>query len=335
MSSNVTVARGLQVGSDARALTFVELDARMSEVFRDKNILWSGGFIDKKALAMGAASERFYIYGGSSEDAEHHVAGQFIEGGTTTQDYVDIGVDDPLIKALRIPWADQQLSKWQIAEKDMAECVRINSEKLDRRGFRLLSLAARTGAVSGVHGGGHTRERVAASLAAAYPISSTGADNFAEDLSYIARSMDDANVPRTSRYAFISPYMNQVCTRSNRFTNRDYVPPGMNTIHDRAIGMVEGFQLILTNHLPSTNITNDLSKYNGDWSVGGATGQPAALCMYKGEAGGPIGAVHTGGMINRVVWDENRDVWMAKSKIMCGMGKYEVWQAGEVYVSTS
>lgn len=333
---DVNVAHGLEVDGNVRALTFTELLPTMSEEFHNRNVFWNDSFIWRKPLDNGASSADFPFFGGSPEDAEHHVPGQFIEGGTLKQDKVNISVDDPLIKALRLPYADVTLSQFSLIEPSARECVRIISEKLDKRAAIVGVKAARTGAVAGVHGGGHVVERLnVASLAAAYPVSNTGADNFANDLSDMARKFDEANIPETGRVCFISPYIRQVLTRSNRLMNRDYVEAVYGSIVDRSVGMVEGFNLVVTQHLPSTNVTGDLTKYNGDFRVDGDVGQPAALCLYKGEGKGAIGGVEAGGLRGVVYWDENREVWLVKARIFVGLGQIEPWCAGEIRITTS
>lgn len=335
MSSNVTVARGLKVGSDERSLTFAEMDATASTSFKDANVLYDSAFIRMHELGEGASSHDFPFFGETPEDAEHHVPGSFVEGGTLTQDKANVALDDLLIKAIRLPYQDQAISRWDLVAPSLKEAVRKVAEKLDRRGFAVLALAARTAAVSNVHLGGTVVSRTGqATLALHYPNSSTGADNFCSDLSDMARQWDEKNIPKDLRYSFISPYLKQVLTKSNRITNRDYNngTPGAN-INNRVLGEVEGFKLIETLHLPTTNITTDLSKYNGDFSIGG-TGRPAALCLYNGNQKGAIGNVHIGGLNTKIVFDENRECWMAKAKILCGMGKVEVWCAGEIRVGT-
>ena len=335
--STVTVARGLQTGSDERSMTYDELDATASMSFKEANVLYDSQFMRMKALEPGAVSHDFPIFGETPEDADHHVPGQFVEGGTITNDMVNVSLDDPLIKALRLPFVDQAISKWDLVKPYVKECVRKISEKVDKRGFVVLGLAARTAAVSNVHLGGTVVSRTgAASLAAHYPVSDTGADNFCSDLSDMARKFDEKSVPKDGRFVFVHPYLKQVLTRSKRITNRDYAGSGGTPsvdINTRVVGIVEGFNLIETLHLPSTNITTDLSKYNGNFLISG-TGQPAALCLYNGNEKGPIGCVNIGGLTTRVVWDENRECWLAKAKILCGLGKVETWCAGEIRIGT-
>lgn len=333
--SAVNLGRALQVSSDVRALTFEELDSSMAEVFRDNNVGWAGGFLAKKTLGPGANSHDFPMFGGSAEDADYHVAGTFIQGGTTTQSVKNIAVDDPLLKALRFPWIDQQLSKWSIAEPYMRECVRKVAELLDYRFFRLLALATRTAAVSGVHNGGYGKlAGTAGDIGTAYPRNSTGATAFLDDLSYMAQTFDENNIPKKGRTCFISPYIKAVITRDTRVMNRDYMADRYGiSLHERVIGVAEGWNLVETNHLPSTAITADLTKYNGDFTYnsGSARGRPAGLCCYVEGDMAPVGGVMAGGLINTVYWDENRETWMTKAKILNGMDVLFPWLAGEIY----
>lgn len=332
---NPTMARGLQVGSDDRSLTFTELDPTISKSFKDNNVLMP--YIWSKPLANGASSADFAIFGESPEEPEHQQDGQFIESGTIANDKANIALDDPLKKALRLPMVDVDLSQWDLVSPYAVEIGRLMSEKLDKRGFRLLTLAARTAAVTNVHGGGLVVERSGGDLGTVYPVSSTGADNIAADFSSMALKADNANWPETGRVAFILPEMRQVITRSNRVMNRDYVNvPQQGSVVDRSIGTLEGWNLVVTKHLPSTNVTNDLSKYNGDFTYNGSTGRPVALFMSTSappgapQTRGPVGKVQAGGMINKVWFDENRDCWLVKSRLLAGMGKVGVFLAGEL-----
>lgn len=329
---NANVARGLQVGSDERALTFTEMDAHMSKSFKDKNVFWD--YLWKKDAAPGASSADFPLFGESPEEAEHHVPGQFIEGGSIANSKVNVGADAPLIKALRLPLIDAELSSWDLIKPYADECMRLFAEKLDKRAAVLLTLAARSAAVANVHQGGLLVTRTGGDQGAVYPVSSTGADNLCADFSDMARFADDSNWPEESRIAFISPYLRQVFTRSNRIMNRDYTEAKDGSIASRIVGEVEGWKLVITRHLPSTNITTDLTKYNGDFRYNGATGRPAALFMLSSQLRGPVGAVQVGAQRNKVYFDENREAWLIKTRGVLGMGTVGVWQAGELRVKT-
>ena len=332
MSDVVNLARGLEISGDSRALTQTLLDATMARRFFDANEFWNPRTTLFYDLAPGEVAHTFAFEGDSPEDSDYHVPGQFIEGGTTVQAKTTITVDDLLVKALRLPFIDEILSKWNLIEPRAMECARIQAEKLDNRMARLLVNAAVTAAVTNVHSGGKsvTRSGVA-SEAAAYPVSDTGAENFEADASDLARKFDDDNIPRDGRLLFVSNRTVQVLTRSKKLMNRDYTPQDVTQYHKRAVGVCEGFVLVPTNHLPSTNVTTDLSKYNGDYRFASTNGQPAAIAVWAGEGKAPVGCVRAGGFRNTVYRDENRNVNLVKNEILCGMGVLHPWLAGAIF----
>jgi len=348
---NANVARPLQVGSDVRSLTFSELDGDCSEVFRDTNVMLSGGMMREHDLSPGAVSHVFPLFGGvpNTEDASHVVPGQFTEGGTVTNGSETIVLDDDLIYALRLPFQDERLAKWSNIQPFSRECVRVVSEKIDRRAIRQISKAARTAALAGVHGGGLLVGRTAASVygsSGAYPATSAGADKLTSDLSDLGLACDNANWPKEGRVAFIAPAGIQVLTKSGIITNRDFQKDQgqMTDIARRTVGMVEGWEITSTLHLPSTNITTELTKYNGDYSVSGTVeqGQPAVLAMLRGDASSPsgpvkgaVGVVKAGGMRNVVYWDENRNCWLVKCQALLGLGKCDAWLGAEISVRST
>lgn len=332
--SNVVTANGLQIGSNNRSLTFTELDGTVAEVFRDRNLMYDGSMILCKTLEPGAVAHTFPYWGGSAEDAEHHSRGQFIDSGTLTNGSVTISIDEPLIKALRVPGVDIENAKWDLVAPAVRETTRIVAEKFDKRAFRVLSLAARTSSLSGVHPGGQSVQVTAASIAAAFPITANGADAFADAAASLALQYDQDNVPETGRKLFISPYIRTVLTRSNRLMNRDYNHDQTNILN-RQIGTLEGFEVYVTQHLPSGAITNDLSKYNGDWAVGGSgLGITAALASYMEAGKNPVGCVDRGGLQAKVWYDENRDVTLCKTRLATGLGVAHPWLGGEIAVHT-
>lgn len=330
--SNPNITRPLTVGGDERALTQVLLDAHASDIFYNTNVFLDAAFMQLQTLTDGSSSVDHPIFGQGLGDVEHRAPGQKYVGQQIVQSKVNIPVDDPLAYSLQLPLEDAELSKWSQVSRFAGEAVRKVSEFVDKRVAITLAKAARTAAVTNVHGGGHFVERTAANIASAYAVTDAGATAFLNDLSTMARKMDEANVPDTNRFAFISPYIRQVLTRSNRIMNRDYVEAMHGSIHNRTVGMVEGFQLILTQHMPSANITTGLDAYKGDFRPNGATGQPAALCVYNDATKGAVGGVSVAGMATTIWFDEDYDVWKIKCRVRNGFRPLEVWCAGEISV---
>lgn len=335
MADVVTLARGLEIAGDARSITETLLHASTARRFLDRNEFWNERTTLFHDLVPGEIAHTFVTRGDSPEDPEYHVPGAFIEGGTSVQMKTTITTDDKIIKAQRLPDIDQIFSRWDLISPANEENVRLISELLDKRMARLGIRAARSAAVTNVHSGGKVVTRTAATEAAAYAISAAGAENFEADASDLARKFDDDNIPRDGRLLFVSNRTIQVLTRSAKLMNRDYTPQDVTQYHRRAVGMCEGFALVPTNHLPTTNYTSDLSKYNVDASIGGSDGLPVALAMWAGEGKAPIGCVRAGGgLMSDVYQDKNRDVTLTNSKIVCGMGELHVWLAGVIQVHT-
>lgn len=349
MPSTVGVALPLSTAAGGdRALTFTELDPTMLEAFKAENYLFDRGMIPFKNLSQGATSHDFSIFGSSPDEPEHHVKGSFISGGTLVNDKVNVALDRMLVKAVRIDWEDAEIPPWDAVAPAARECARLMARAINRRAFRLLVAAARTAAVTDVHSGGNVVERAGTTgLTNAYPVSSTGADNFQKDAASLAQLMDADNIPTAGRKLFIESYIRQVLTNSNRLVNRDYVDAGSNDLLNRVIGRLEGFEVIVVpdGSLPTVNVTSGpigagtdpLSKYQIDCSYNGAARAPAALAMHSSggdgeynQGVGPIGGVALGGMRNITYWDENRHCWLIKSTISIGMGKVSVWTAGEI-----
>jgi len=337
MPANVTVARGLQTGSDERALLLDLFSGQILEAFHKTNVFWDGNYVQRQDLQPGAKSHQFPLYGESPEDASYHVPGQFIDGGTITVAQSTVAVDDILVKALNIPFIDQALSRWDQIAPAANEIGRIMAENLDKKLAQLLLIAARTAAVSNVHAGGNTVQRTAATEAAAYPISATGSQNFQDDLATMAQLMDEDNIPETNRVCFVSPRTRNVLTKDTTvLMNRDLVRDGVSDITERAITRIQGYDIVLTQHLPTANLLTagtGPAKYHADFSLAGAVGLPIAICCHNIQGlAGAVGAVQSGGFHNVIEPDEHRNVTFVKSQLLFGADTLAVWNAGEIRV---
>lgn len=312
----------------------MRLNAYAVETWKTANVLWDGGRILVKTLAKGQWSDKFKFRGQSSEEPEHHTAGQETTGGTVTNDSVTCDVDRPIVKQLNADEADLDLAYWDELQPLVRECVRHVARRLDLRAYRLAILAARQAAVSNVHNGGNRVERAVSGgvLATAYPTSSTGAANFLADMASLARLWDEDDIPENGRELHITPYMREVLTYSTVQMNRDYTDPMVARYADRFVGRAQGWNLVLTNNLPSTNITTDLSKYNGNFAVGGATGQslPVAVGMYRADQVAPIVAVQKSPITVDIWKDMDTMAVKVRAKWHGGLAKYCPWVAGEI-----
>jgi hypothetical protein len=339
-------AEPLNISGDEYALTVTLLDQVQSEEFELQTPLITSGLIKHKPLAKNQLTHTFPFAGDSPEEGAYHVPGAELTGGTLVQGSTTVSLDDIRYKVVDLPIEFLDRSVFPDVARALRKCIIKETQLAERRAMRLLVNAARTSGVTDVHAGGQVVERVANTIADAYPVSDTGASNFCADLAEMGQEWDERDIPPDNRIVIITPYLRRVLTRSNRFTNFDY-DKSVN-IMTRSIGMLEGFQVQFTNWMPSTTITagtpsstTDLTKYTGDYAVDGATGAPAALCLYTGgpandgnPAHGAISMVETIRMQN-TWYDQDRLTWRTGFFWRYGMGTVDVFTAGEIRVDAA
>lgn len=335
--SNVTPTRGLEYSGDVHGLLEARLSTEVLEAFHDRNIFWGGGLMSKQMLAPGSNEWRFPIFGESPEDADRHTPGTFIDGGTLVQDRGSVKIDDNLVKALDLPFVDVSMSQWDILSAAGKEIGRILAEKMDKYSAAVAVNAARTAAVTNVHNGGQVITRTGPLETNAYAFTSAGSGLLQDDLADMARLFDEDNIPEDNRFAVMSPRLRSVLTRdATTLMNRDVVPETYTDRTMRKVLTVEGWSILTSKHLPSTNITTGPSGQQGDFRStgggGGATGLPMVICLHS-PAGqtGAVGAVMSSLGIRSVIQqDEQREVWFTKGSIHAGIDKLAVWMAGEI-----
>lgn len=332
----------LKVGSDAVALTDAIIDQVVSEEAHDANVFLGEptggmGVINWKNLPDGSVNWSYRVYGDSPEDPYFRVPGQDGVSGTIVQAKKTVTLDDPFEHELHVSEDEIENSKWDEVEKALRECVRKVTEPYDRRAAIVLGNAARSAAVTNVHRSGIEQSVTStASLAAAYPLSNTGAQNFLDDLATVGEEYRRRHIPQSEWLAFVDPYIITVLTRSDKLMNRDYVPEGVTAFHKAMVGIAEGFQLVPTVHLPTTDVTTDLTKYNGDYAIGGSDGGiAAALTVPMSGMRRAVCGVRKGATVQgRVWWDEDTETWRTKARMRIGLGAVDVWTAGIIQVTS-
>ena len=336
--SDANVARALTVSGDERGNLQSNIDAMLRQRYYIDNVFHNPNVVQTKQIMPGEKQRDFPILGDSPEEAEHHVGGTFIESGTILSDQVPVTIDDDLIKALRIPIVDETLSRWDLIGPSMKTCIRKVIEKLNRRICIVALQAARTAAVSNIHPGGTVVERVASDVETAYAMSDTGADAIMADIKQAVRGMKTKDVPCRpgSLICYTTHYMADVLTESRRLMNRDYAAEQYGSIVKGAVGMFNNCWIVPQNYMPDSVISDDLSKYNGDFAVDGSYGQPVALLVSTDDPNiRPVGEVTAGGFRNKVWYDENRNCTLTKCQTFKGFGPVSPWVAAEIRVTTS
>jgi len=305
--------------------------------FRAKTVLWDNlsSYAEVKSLDDGNTHQ--FMIGSEVAEGEDHTPGDELLGQAYSFTSGTVTLDSILVRHFDVP-LDQKVTSHFDVMANLA--YRIGTDlaiQYDKRMFQAGLIAARTAASSGYHNGGNVVEIAADTVAAGYAASTTGAEAFRDSVAELAQVMDEDNVPEDGRTLFIPPYIRRVLGASD--TGGTYIPiwdkdatKGENTINDRSIGILEGFRVVITNHLPSTNITTGPSNYQVDANVAGAVGQPAALALCRSGSDAAIGVVDAFGLQTEIHDDSRRNTTFMKGQLYLGAGTLAPWMAGEIRV---
>lgn len=334
----------------------------------------TGQFISVKVIE-GANSAQWPILGDDPAPSYHTpgvVLNNTVSSPRIKTASADVVVDEILVNALDVPFRDMEISHFDVLAPFATKLGRGIAKVLDKKIAILAVKAARTSSVTSLHGGGYKVERNSTGSgstlltdASAYQLSPRGAYNFRSDVASLAQAMDEKAVPESSRYLFITPYIKSVLRFEANFdgTNLTSVPvlpstydqnlnTSPNDVNNRVIGMLEGFKVIVTNHLPSGDLTGNsltgedaaIAYTSGSGTTGGkyqglfdgstqAGGRPVAVALCGADTGSPaIGMVQASGLRSYVEADERRNTQFMKAQMMAGMGIICPWSAGVIQV---
>lgn len=343
-------------------------------VFYDR----SNSFMSVKQLD-GAASAQWPIIG-KDPTASYHVPGTFINEqatqGTNVKRiqmyYKTITADEYLVNGLDVPFTDLNISHFDVIAPFATKLGRNLARTLDAKMAILAtkaSLAPMQVTSSDVYAAGfnvHTTGATGGVASVIYPASPQGAYTFRKDLALLAQKFDEESVPDGSRYLFITPAI-KTCLRfettwyPSAVTASPVMPSAFNSnngsdpsdVATRVIGNLEGFKIVVTNNLPSTDLSvNSLTgqsaitaysgaagtggKYQGNFDGTGGNKKPVAVALCSADTGSPaIGMVQASGLQTHMEDDQRRNTRFMKAQIMCGMDFLCPWSAGSITVSVS
>lgn len=306
--------------------------------------------------------------------AGYHVPGEFIEGKRIKMSEQKVRVDDVLVAAIDVPFIDLDLAHFEMLAPFARKLGRSLAVDNDRKIAAVAWKAARQADEPGIYSGGQEVIRSGAShatTAGAYPDSSVGSSRFRDDVAQLAEKFDNVHCPEDGRTLFISPYIRRILRHEGTqwaaggtTTAVTYGPAGNPYSKDtssqpwdvatRYVGMLEGFNLVVTNNLPgqwadSTKkrfavVDSNFSKYDfmcvGNASVGSTneglsdnadTRRPAAIALCGAQEGSAaIGMVQAGGIRSIAEDDERRNTRFLKSQMLVGYDILSPWCAGAI-----
>lgn len=334
----------LGTGADDLDLALKHYSGKFIEAPRSSVFLYDTGLpvVDRR-MAEGKTMQFLQKSDGASPfdfEPGDEIMGQ---DGAVTE--VTATVDNFIVVAERIGKDQKHYAHFDYIGK-LAKIQRRKIEQLyDKRIFTVGLLAARSGSVTknglAVHSGGNRVTRDDESLAAAYPLSATGAARFRADLRSLRYEKDIDNIGEDS-YLWCPPYMRQVALYDDtaQLFSEDYID-GENKIQKRQVRLIEGFKLVgfpnttsAGGPFPNENLVNNRqSKYDGNFTIGASDGMPAALALSADNEGGAAIALLTFESITPfVLWQPERLSWLVGAYVFCGANQLNPWCAGSVEV---
>lgn len=342
MSDNV---KFLGTSTDDLDLALKFYAGKFIEAPRSSVFLYDSGLpvVERKTVTEGKSWQ--FLQNADGPTPFDFDPGDEIQGQDGAVQEVTATVDNYIVTARRIGKDQKQYSHFDYVAK-LARQHKMKIERLyDKRVFTVAALAARSAAVTknglSIHAGGNRVTRDDESVAAAYPLSATGASRFRADLRSLRYEKDIDNVGENS-YLWLPPYMRQVVLYDDtaQVFSEDYIN-GENQQQTRKVMLLEGFKIVgFPNYssaggpFPNENFTNNRqSKYDGNFTIGTANGTPVALALSEDNEGGAAVALLTFEQITPfVIWQPERLSWLVGAYVFCGASQLNPWCAGSVEV---
>jgi hypothetical protein len=189
--------------------------------------------------------------------ASYHTPGTMITGQVINGNERVIVIDDLLISPVFIASIDEAKAHWEFRREYSSQCGFALGKAMDKNIGQVMALAAR--AATTVTGGNGGTQIISAT-------SKTNADALMAALADAAQALDEKDVPKEGRAAYLLPDQWYLLVNSgSRTINRDYNPQGNGSVASGEMFKAFGLELVQTNHLPSTNVATGPAAYQGNF----------------------------------------------------------------------
>lgn len=275
-------------------------------------------YVRSKTIQKGK-SATFPVLGNTS--AKYVTVGDSLLGNQTiAHNEITINLDPFLVSDILIHELDVKMQEYDDRAEIVREMARALANTEDKQLLQVGVLAARaSGTVVGRAGGsvikaGTDVKTDAAKLAAA--IYAAGVE------------LDEKDVPEEDRYCFVKPLQYAMLAQYEDIKNHDI---GTGSYSEGTTGKLNNIQVIKTNHLPTTNITQSQDTTNPNNVYYGDFSKTAALVMNRQA----IGTVSRQGLIVEPKWILERLSHLLTARILQGHGILRPECAVEISADTA
>jgi hypothetical protein len=328
------------ISSDDRALLEARIATEQQQIFRTKAVLLNRGIPAVKPLAGNQKSETWHWEGFGTGSMQPKAKGSARARSTTPKSSKTIAFDGPEYYTEGFDWFDSShFPTWPVLQNAVRRGNEKYVDKAETRMTILGAIAAQAAADSGVHLGGVTKQVTAASVAAAFAATNTGAETFAAACAEIdATFMTRQETVGMNRLMLTTPYIaRQVIPRSDKFMSKDYNNGG-DLANGSFVGNFENYPILASRYLAAiggvNNNTDNISKYQLDCTVnsGSKLGIPVALFFHYDANYSPIGRVESYKPTSQVWYETDEDENVCGIKSLEGLDTLHVWCAGGIFV---
>jgi hypothetical protein len=205
-------------------------------------------------------SARFPVSGKGT--AAYHTPGTELVGTVVKHNEREISIDDKLVADRFVADIDEAMNHYDIRSMYATDIGEALANKWDKNVLNMIILAARASAtVNGENGGTVTTSANAGTVAADLrdAIFDTVAAMAAKDVDVSA-----------DIWAYLNPARYYLLVEDSKLVNRDYTAGANGGVDSGTVLRVAGLPLVMTNNLPSTDLSADTSfasKYRGNFST--------------------------------------------------------------------
>jgi hypothetical protein len=254
-----------EAGSDDRQLFLIEFGGYVIEAYDEVMDYQDLRFV--RAITQGKA-DSFPIIG-RKRDATEHTPGDLILGGTITHDEVQINLDNMLVDAVFIAEIDELMLHYDISAPYAHQLGQSLGSTTAKRIAIMHIMASRSGQTEGGGANPAKDAPVDAQPIPAYyfdPNLATDASKL-ENAAFLAQQYLRQNDISGQDNFYMLPH--QQILLLARYTGTEGGPVGTGSGNRAAgtIGAIAGLTPKGTNHIPFTNITTGLAKYQGNFST--------------------------------------------------------------------
>jgi hypothetical protein len=259
--ANANVSRLGQVNNagDAKALFLKVFAGEVMTAFEMATV--TAGRFKERTISSGKSAQ-FPILG--QIGAEYHVPGTEINGLTVPANEVVITIDDLLISHAFIAQIDEAMNHYDVRSQYSTEMGRKLAYTKDRHLLQLAILAARAGSpVNGEQGGG--------SVTDAAMLTDLTAEKLIAALFAAAQKLDEKNVSKDGRSAFLGPQAYYLLAQNTKIMNTQW--GGTGTYSDGKVIKVAGIEIVPTTNGPfgTTVAAGTVNAGTGDKYAGAFT----------------------------------------------------------------